>query len=47
MEELASFSNRVGFSYLYIVIKKYNLVLVLVIAYNRKRANNININEFE
>ena len=47
IKELAFFSNRVGFSYLYIVIKEYNLVLALVIAYNKKRANNININKFK
>jgi hypothetical protein len=47
MEELAFFSNRVGFSYLYIVVKKYNLVSALVVAYNGKGASNISINEFE
>jgi len=47
MEELTSLSNRVGFSYLRIVIKKYNPVLALVIAYNRKRASNISINKFK
>jgi hypothetical protein len=46
-EELTSFSNRVGFSYLYIVIKKYNLVLALVVAYNRKKASNISIDKFK
>ena len=47
MEELTSFNNRVGFSYLYIVIKKYNLVSALVIAYNKKRASNISIDKFK
>ena len=47
IEKLASFSNRVGFSYLYIVVKEYNLVLALVVAYNRKRASNISVNKFK
>ena len=47
IKELTSFSNRVGFSYLYIVIKEYNLVSALVIAYNRKRASNISIDKFK
>ena len=47
IEELTSLNNRVGFSYLYIVIKKYNLVLALVIAYNRKRASNISVDKFK
>ena len=47
MEELTSFSNRVGFSYLHIVIKECNLVLALIIAYNGKRASNISINKFK
>ena len=47
IEKLTSFSNRVVFNYLYIVIKKYNLVLALVIAYNRKGANNISIDKFK
>ena len=46
-EELASFSNKIGFSYLYIVIKKYNLVLALVVSYNRKRASNISMDKFK
>jgi hypothetical protein len=46
-EELAFFSNRVGFSYLYIVIKKNDPVLALVIAYNRKRASNISVYKFK
>ena len=46
-EELTPLSNRVGFSYLYIVIKKYNLVSALVIAYNRKRASDISIDKFK
>ena len=47
IKELTSLSNRVGFSYLYIVIKEYNLVLALVIAYNKKRASNISVNKFK
>ena len=47
IKELTSFSNRVGFSYLHIVIKEYNLVSALVIAYNRKRASNISIDKFK
>ena len=47
IEELISFSNRVGFSYLYIVIKEYNPVLALIIAYNRKRTSNINVDKFK
>ena len=47
MEELTSLSDRVGFSYLYIVIKEYNLVSALVVAYNRKRASNISVNKFK
>ena len=47
IEELASLSNRVGFSYLRVVIKKYNLVSALVIAYNRKRASNISVDKFK
>jgi len=47
MEELAFLSNRVGFSYLRIVIKKRDPVPVLVIAYNRERANNISVDKFE
>ena len=39
IEELTPLSNKVGFSYLYIVIKKGNLVLALVIAYNRKKTS--------
>ena len=46
-EELAPFSNRVGFSYLRIVIKKHNLVLALVVAYNKKGASNISIDKFK
>jgi len=46
-EELASLSNKVGFSYLHIVIKKHNLVLALIIAYNRERASNISIDKFK
>jgi hypothetical protein len=47
IEELAYFSNRVGFGYLYIVIKKRNLVSALVIAYNGKRASNISMDKFK
>jgi len=47
IEELASLSNGVGFSYLRVVIKKYNLVSALVIAYNRKRASDISIDKFK
>ena len=47
IEELASLSNRVGFSYLRIVVKKRNLVSALVIAYNRERASNISIDKFK
>jgi hypothetical protein len=47
IEELTSFGNRVGFSYLRIVIKKRNLVSALVIAYNRKGASDISMDEFE
>ena len=46
-EELASLSNRVGFSYLHIVVKERNLVSALVIAYNRKEASNIGIDKFK
>ena len=47
IEKLASLSNRVGFSYLRIVIKKYNPVLALIIAYNRKEASNISVDKFK
>jgi len=47
IEELASLSNRVGFSYLYIVIKKRNLVSALVIAYNGKKASDVSIDKFK
>jgi hypothetical protein len=47
IEELAFLSNGVGFSYLYIVIKKRNPVLALVIAYNGKRASNISMDKFK
>ena len=46
-EEFAFLSNRVGFSYLRIVIKKRNPVSALVIAYNRKRASDISIDKFK
>ena len=47
MEELASLSDRVGFSYLRVVIKEYNLVSALVIAYNGKRTSNISVDKFK
>ena len=47
IKELTFFSNRVGFSYLYIIIKEYNPVSALVIAYNRKRASNISVDKFK
>jgi hypothetical protein len=47
MEELAFLSDRVSFSYLYVVVKKRDLVLALVVAYNGKRASNISVDEFE
>ena len=47
IKKLTSFSNKVGFSYLRVVIKKYNLVLALVVAYNRKRASNISVDKFK
>jgi hypothetical protein len=45
--EVLFFSNRIGFSYLYIIIKEYNLVTALIIAYNRKKTSNISINKFK
>jgi hypothetical protein len=47
IEELTFLSDRVSFSYLRIVIKKRNLVLALVIAYNRKGAGNISMDKFK
>ena len=47
IEELAFLSNRVSFGYLRIVVKKRNLVLALVIAYNGKRASDIGVDKFE
>ena len=47
LKEFAFFSNRVGFSYLYIIVKEYNLVSALIISYNRKRASNISIDKFK
>jgi len=47
IEELAFPSNRVSFSYLHIVVKKYNLVLALVISYNRKGAGDISMDKFK
>jgi hypothetical protein len=46
-EELAFLSDRVGFGYLCVVVKKHNLVLALVIAYNRKRASNVSVDKFK
>ena len=47
IKELTSFSNKIGFSYLRVVIKEYNLVLALVIAYNGKRASDISVDKFK
>jgi len=47
IEELASLSDGVGFSYLRVVVKKRNLVLALVVAYNGKRTSNISIDKFK
>ena len=47
IEELAPLSNRVGFSYLCIVVKKGDLVSALVIAYNGKRASDISVDKFK
>ena len=47
IKEFAFLSDRVGFSYLRVVIKEYNLVSALVIAYNGKRASNISIYKFK
>ena len=47
MEELTSFSNKVGFSYLHIVVKECNPVLALVITYNKKKASNISVDKFK
>jgi len=46
-EELAFLSDRVSFGYLYIVVKKRNLVSALVVAYNGKRASNISVGKFK
>ena len=46
-EKLAFLSNRVGFSYLYIVVKKRNPVLALVVAYKGERASDINVDKFK
>ena len=46
-EELAFLGNRVGFSYLHIVVKKRNLVLALVIAYNGERTSDISMDKFK
>ena len=47
IKEFAFLNNRVSFSYLRVVVKKRNLVLALVIAYNRKRASNISVDKFK
>ena len=47
IKELTSLSNRVGFSYLHVVIKEYNPVLALVIAYNGKRTSDISVDKFK
>ena len=47
IKEFTSLSNRVGFSYLCVVVKEYNPVLALVVAYNRKRASNISVDKFK
>ena len=46
-KELDFLGNRVGFSYLHIVVKKRSLVSALVVAYNRERASNISIDKFK
>ena len=46
-EELAFLSDRVGFSYLHIVVKERNPVSALVVAYNGKRASNISVDKFK
>ena len=47
IKELTFLTNRVGFRYLRIVIKKRNLVSALVIAYNGKEAYNISVDKFK
>ena len=47
IEKLTSFSNKIGFNYLYIVVKKRNPVSALVIAYNGKRASDISVDKFK
>jgi len=47
LEEFAFLRNRVGFSYLRIVIKEYNLVSALIISYNGKGTSNIGIDKFK
>src|SRR5271156_4253269 len=44
-EELAFPSDRVSFSYLRIVIKKYDPVLALVVSCNRKGASDISVDK--
>jgi len=46
-EELAFLGDRVGFSYLRVVVKKHDLVLALVIACNKERTGNVSVNKFE
>ena len=46
-EELTFFSNRVGFSYLCVIVKKHDPVLALIVSYNRERAGNISMDKFE
>src|SRR5271156_2902931 len=47
MEELAFPSNRVSFGYLRVVVKKYDLVLALVVSCNGKGAGDISVDEFK
>jgi len=46
-KELTFLSNRVGFSYLRIVIKKRNLVSAFIIAYNGEKTSNISVDKFK
>ena len=46
-KKVTFFSNKIGFSHLYIVIKEGYLIIALVILYNRKKASNISINKFK
>jgi len=47
VEELAFLSNRVGFSYLRIVVKKRDLVSAFIIAHNGERTGDISVDKFE